>query len=104
MTAIAIQRSATRAPARGVVASGGAVYVLAWIVGLLVAPAAPSPTASDATVATFFSDNHAATLAQATLVHGIAGVALAVFAVALARGTNRRTRLVVSAGVAAAAV
>jgi hypothetical protein len=104
MTAIAIQRSVTRAPARGVVASAGAVYVLAWIVGLLVAPAAPSPTASDATVATFFSDNHAAILAQATLVHGIAGVALAVFAVALARGTSRPTRLIVSAGVAAAAV
>jgi hypothetical protein len=50
-----------------------------------VAPAAPSPTASDARVHAFFVAHHSSTLVQALLVHGIAGIALAVFVVSLPR-------------------
>jgi hypothetical protein len=57
------------------------VYVAAWVVGLLVAPAAPSPTASDAAVDTFFVGHQTATLIQALLVHGLAAAALAIFVV-----------------------
>lgn len=63
----------------------GLVYVGAWILGLLVAPSAPSQTASDAEVQAFFVNHHSATLIQALLVHGIAGIAFGVFVVALAR-------------------
>jgi hypothetical protein len=62
----------------------GAVYVLAWAVGLLVAPSAPSQTDPDIKVQAFFRHHHTATLIQALLVHGVAGVAFAAFVVALA--------------------
>ncbi len=65
--------------------TAGFTYVGAWIVGLLVAPSAPNPTASDAKVQAFFVAHHSATLIQALLVHGLAGLALAVFVVVLAR-------------------
>jgi hypothetical protein len=58
--------------------------VVAWVVGLLVAPSAPSQTDQDVKVQAFFEHHHTATLIQAVLVHGVAGVALAVFIVALA--------------------
>src|SRR4051794_5428723 len=60
------------------------------------------------TIQRFYTDNGPAALLQATLVHGIAGVALAVFAVTLARRltllTGRPATLVAAAGLAAAAV
>jgi hypothetical protein len=68
-----------------VVTLAGAVYVAAWVIGLLSAPPSPSQTATDADVQAFFVAHHAATFVQALLVHGIAGVALAVFVVSLAR-------------------
>ena len=64
--------------------SAGAVYVVAWVVGLLVAPSAPSQTDPAAKVQAFFASHHSATLIQALLVHCVAGVAFAVFVVALA--------------------
>ena len=89
-------------------ASAGAVYVAAWLIGLAIAPSAPSSDAADASIQTFYADNGSAALLQATLVHGIAGVALAVFVVTLARrlaaATGERTVLVLAAGLAAAAV
>ena len=93
---------------RRALATAGTAYVAAWLIGLATAPSAPSPDAADATIQRFYADNGAATLFQATLVHGIAGIALAVFVVALARrlapaGAPGRTVLLV-AGLGAAAV
>jgi hypothetical protein len=95
--------------ARRALAAAGAVYVAAWLLGLATAPSAPSPDASDAAVQAFYADHGSATLAQATLVHGVAGLALGVFVVALARRLTPDTahpvrRLFVAAGVGAAAV
>jgi len=97
------------AGARKAVAAAGAVYVVAWLVGLFVAPSAPSATASDATVHAFFVENRSSTLVQALLVHGIAGVALGVFVLGLARalpvrGTARVRTVFLAAGLTAALV
>jgi len=80
------------------------VYVAAWLIGLATAPSAPSSDAADATIQAFYADNGSAALLQATLVHAIAGVALAVFVVALARYLDARNTLVMAAGLGAAAV
>jgi hypothetical protein len=92
---------------RRVLTAAGLVYVAAWLIGLATAPSAPSPDAADATVQAFYADNGSAALLQATLVHGIAGIALAVFVVALAHrlaAAGAPTTLVLAAGLAAAAV
>ncbi|HZE16274.1 MAG TPA: hypothetical protein VE197_11500, partial [Mycobacterium sp.] len=85
----------------------GATYVLAWVVGLLVAPSAPSQTDPDLKVQAFFLHHPTATLSQALLVHGIAGVAFAVFVVALARSpliprSGAARSMILAAGLAAA--
>jgi hypothetical protein len=90
-------------------AGAGSLYVAAWVVGLLIAPAAPSATASDTEIHAYFVAHHAATLWQALLVHGIAGLALAVFVVSLARllappTTSTPCALLLTAGLGAAAV
>jgi hypothetical protein len=89
-------------------AAAAIVYVAAWVIGLATAPSAPSPDAADATIQRFYADNGGAALAQATLVHGIAGIALAVFVVLLARhlaaAGSRRTMIVLATGLTAAAV
>jgi|1186.fasta_scaffold216402_2 hypothetical protein len=90
--------------------AGAAIaYIAAWLIGLGTAPSAPSPDAADATIQRFYADNGGAALAQATLVHGIAGIALAFFVVGLARhlaatATRQRTMVVLGAGLAAATV
>lgn len=89
--------------------SAGAVYVVAWVVGLLVAPSAPSQTDPAAKVQAFFASHHSATLIQALLVHCVAGVAFAVFVVALARSrlvsrSGPARSLLLITGLAAAAV
>ena len=114
MTSTLAPRSVAHGPPAGAgrprrLAGAGGVYVAAWLVGLLVAPAAPSATASDADIHAFFVAHHAATLWQALLVHGIAGLALAVFVVCLARllGPPRASMartLLLAAGLGAAAV
>lgn len=95
--------------ARSVGGSAAAVYLAAWVIGLLVAPPAPSPGASALEVQEYFTDNRSTTLVQALLVHAIAGIALAVFVVALARclaraASPRLRRTLVVAGVGAATV
>src|SRR5919198_1988355 len=74
-----------RAEGRRGLAGAGFAYVAAWVVGLLVAPSAPDPDASDATINAFYADHQSATLLQAALVHCVAGLALAGFVVSLAR-------------------
>jgi hypothetical protein len=92
-----------------VLRAAGAIYVVVWPVGFAVAPSAPSQTAADAKVQGFFLHHQTATLIQTLLVHGVAGVAIAAFVVALARsplvprsGSARSILLV--AGLAASAV
>ena len=88
--------------------TAGLVYVAAWLIGLATAPSAPSSDAADATIQRFYADHGGAALVQATLVHGIAGIALAAFVVLLARhlaaAAGERTILILAAGLAAAAV
>ena len=55
------------------------VYVAAWIIGLFVSPSAP--TGSAEAINEHFVSNHAPALIQSYLVHGIAGLALAGFAI-----------------------
>jgi hypothetical protein len=93
----------TRRPAAPVIAA--AAYVLSWIVGLLLAPAAPGRNAPAAQIAAFYGDHGGAVLISALLVHGTAGLALAVLAVGIARATGVRAglrRVVVGTGLAAA--
>ena len=89
-------------------AAAAGIYVAAWLIGLATAPSAPSSDAADLTIQRFYADNGGAALVQATLVHGIAGVALAVFVVVLARrlaaAAGAGTTLLLAAGLAAAAV
>ena len=76
---------ADRARERAVLLTAALVYVGAWIVGLLVAPSAPSETATDQKVQAFFVAHHGSTLIQALLVHGVAGLAFLAFVISLAR-------------------
>ncbi len=86
----------------------GALYVLSWVVGLLVAPSAPSQT-DPAKVQAFFVHHQNATLVQALLVHGVAGVAFAAFVVGLTASrltppSGGARSLLLVAGLTAAAV
>jgi len=99
------RREATTTDAARLAGAGG-VYVAAWVLGLFMAPTAPSSTASDAEIHSFFATHHSATLLQALFVHGIAGIALAAFVVSLTRVLAARTgparMLVLGGGLAAA--
>ena len=86
-------------------AVAAAAYVLSWIAGLLLAPAAPGHDAPPAEIAGFYADSGPAVISSALLVHGTAGLALAALAVGLARVTGVRSglrRAVVGIGLAAA--
>lgn len=99
------QQAAARARRTRPALAAAAAYVGAWVVGLLLAPAAPS-WSDAAAVHAFYVEHAGAVLAQAVLVHGVAGIALAVLAVRLgaasARAADRRN--VVLTGCAAALV
>jgi hypothetical protein len=91
------------APRRRTAAAAGA-YVGAWLVGLALAPAAPAPDAAAADIARHYLDNAPAVLASSALVHGAAGVALAVFATSLAQSVRAHgglRRAVIGTGIAA---
>jgi hypothetical protein len=85
-----------------VAAVAGGALLLAVAAGALIAPSAPAPFSHRLRVHEYFVANHDAALNQSLLVHGAAGVALAVLVVALWRGVVRR-RLFLVAGLAAAA-
>jgi len=89
------------------VSVAGAVYVAAWVVGLVTGPAAPSATASDADIHSFYIDHGPATMVQSLLIHGLAGLALATLALTVPVATQASSalrRVVVGSGLAAAAV
>src|SRR4051812_49591282 len=64
--------------------TAGTVHVLAWVIGLLVAPAAPDAFAPDAEIHAHFVQHGGAPLGQALLLHGVARVPLALFVLMLA--------------------
>lgn len=85
------------------------IYVGAWIVGLLVAPSAPSESAADQKVQAFFVAHHGSTLVQALLVHGVAGLAFFVFVISFAKlmpapGSGAMRTVFLVAGMAAVIV
>jgi hypothetical protein len=73
----------------------GAVYVAAWISGLLLVPSAPSATGPAGVLHDFYASHVPAIVVQALLVHGLAGVALAVLAWTLPRAAGVSGRLAV---------
>jgi hypothetical protein len=93
------------APSRLTAAAG--TYVGAWLVGLALAPAAPPPDAAAADIVRHYLDHGAEVLTSSALVHGVAGLALGVFAVSLATSVRARgglRRAVVGTGLAASAM
>ncbi|HYF73634.1 MAG TPA: hypothetical protein VD864_12480 [Nocardioides sp.] len=92
-----------RATAR-VVGAAGTAYLGAWLVGLAIAPAGPDAFAPAAEVYSQLAAHRHSALAQSVLVHGVAGVALGVWAIAshrVARPVPRRVTVASCAGVAA---
>ena len=87
----------------------GIVYVLAWLIGLFLAPSAPDPFGSAGTIDAYFSAHRSAAMIQSVFVHGLAGVALLGLTAALwsylaAGDTTVPRRLMLVAGVLAAVV
>jgi hypothetical protein len=87
----------------------GIVYVLAWLIGLFLAPSAPDPFGSAGTINAYFSAHRPAAMIQSLFVHGLAGVALlgltaALWAYLAAGDTAAPRKLMLAAGVLAAAV
>ena len=87
----------------------GIVYVLAWLIGLFLAPSAPDPFGSAGTINAYFSAHRPAAMIQSVFIHGLAGVALlgltaALWAYLAAGDTAGPRKLMLAAGVLAAAV
>ena len=87
----------------------GIIYVLAWLIGLFLAPSAPDPFGSAVTINAYFSAHRPAAMIQSVFIHGLAGVALLGLTVALwnylaTRDTAGPRRVMLAAGVLAAAV
>ena len=87
----------------------GIVYVLAWLIGLFLAPSAPDPFGSAGTINAYFSAHRPAAMIQSVFIHGLAGVALlgltaALWAYLAAGDTAAPRKLMLAAGVLAAAV
>ena len=104
--------TATRPAAPAAVRWGawaGIVYVLAWLIGLFLAPSAPDPFGSAGTINAYFSAHRPAAMIQSVFIHGLAGVALLGLAAALwsylaAGHTAVPRRVMLAAGVLAAVV
>jgi hypothetical protein len=87
----------------------GIIYSAAWVIGLTVWPTNLDVHASDTAVLATYAGHAAAASTQATLVHGIAALTLAIVVIALARagrsaGVARESSVVAISGLAAAAV
>jgi hypothetical protein len=68
----------------------GGIYVVAWRLGLVIAPSAPAIDASALAVHRFYLGHTAAAVVQSLLVHGVAGLALLLLAVDLRRVLRSR--------------
>lgn len=85
--------AARRAEAPGwstIPAAAGIIYALAWISGLLIAPASLRVTASGDEVVRAYVGHQAPAIAEVVLTEGVAGLALAVVIVALSRAAGLR--------------
>jgi hypothetical protein len=91
----------TRRDTDRVLVAAGGTYVVAWLVGLVAAPARPTTTADEA-LAGFLREHDGPLLAQSVLVHGVAGAALLVVAVRAGRALASRASM--TTGVAAASL
>ena len=83
--------------------------MLAWLIGLFLAPSAPDPFGSAGTINAYFSAHRPAAMIQSVFIHGLAGVALLGLAAALwsylaAGHTAVPRRVMLAAGVLAAVV
>lgn len=100
--------SELRAPTRGnrTVGLAAAVYVGAWIAGLLANSAQLAADASAQEARAYYADNATAVALQATLVHAVAGIALGVLSLALLPSlpSGRLRRTAVAAGLTAAVI
>ena len=96
--------SATR-PRRPLVVAA-AVYVIAWALGLVTAPAGPDMAAPAAEITAHFRINGGGAAMQSVLVHGLAGAALAVVVVGLVRRlpTTAASRVALITGLAGVAM
>ncbi len=56
----------------------GVTFVLAWLVGLVIAPPAPDMTAAASEISSHYRQHGPVNAAQSLLIHGVAGVALMV--------------------------
>jgi hypothetical protein len=84
----------------------GFIHPAAWVAGLAIWPTNLDVNAGDGTVLATYADAPARAAIQATLVHAIAGIALAVVTLALARrarsgGADLAGRLILWSGLAA---
>jgi hypothetical protein len=85
----------------------GAVYVASWVTGLVLAPATPVATASAGKIHEYYATEGTGILVQSSLIHGTAGIALAVLALAIPAATSapwRLSRAIKLTGLAAAVV
>lgn len=73
---------------RRVLTWSAALYVIAWLVGLFIAPAGPGMAASAADVHAHFEAHRTAAVVQSVLVHGLAGLALAGVVLSVSRATG----------------
>lgn len=83
--------AALRAEAAGwrtIPAAAGIIYALAWVSGLLIAPASLRVTASGTEVVSAYAGHQAPAIAQVMLTEGVAGLALAAVVVALSRAAR----------------
>ena len=90
-------------------ALAGVAYVVAWVAGLAVWPSNLDVNASGSQVVAAYSGYQGAAMTQSLLVHGVAGVALAIVVLAIGRAARRRDAgplgpVMVVAGVGAAVV
>lgn len=90
-----------------VIAATGAIYGAAWVTGLVLAPTTPTATASGETIRDYYVNDGPQIVLQSSLIHGLAGIALAILAMMLpaaTRSTPVLARTIRSSGVAAAVV
>jgi hypothetical protein len=99
LVARALRAGTTVTPAGRWTSVAGAAYVAGWVTGLVLVPSVP------ADVHAFYVSHTAQVAVQALLVHGVAGVALAVLALVLPRALGLASPgLVRGSGLAAAVV
>ncbi len=104
-TGTTVPATPTVTPAGRWTSIAGAAYVGGWLAGLVAAPTSPRTDA--AAVHAHYVAHGPALAVQALLVHGLAGVALAVLALALPRAiglAGRPAALVRASGLGAAGV